>query len=146
MRFQAFPDRIEQILVFPQGRGYLSGFANRSYAYNPSAVSLLGQAYDTARNLPLAAGTASISEVRYKDWGDADTHTFAKNANVWGTRLERTKKSTRRVWSRHGYLISHPTGVPQNTLLYVILLDKDLFRHAIYAGMGPYKRRLSSGL
>jgi hypothetical protein len=25
--------------------------------------------------------------VRYKEWGDADTHTFAKNANVWGTRL-----------------------------------------------------------
>ena len=24
--------------------------------------------------------------MRYKEWGDADTHTFAKNANVWGTR------------------------------------------------------------
>src|ERR1035437_3052857 len=47
-----FPRPYRAVLLSPQRRGYLSGFANRSYAYNPSAVSWLWQAYDTGTKSP----------------------------------------------------------------------------------------------
>ena len=47
-----FPRPYRAVLLSPQRRGYLSGFANRSYAYNPSAAPWLWQAYDTGTKSP----------------------------------------------------------------------------------------------
>ena len=43
---QGFPRRYRGAPPFPQGRGFLSGFADRSYAYHPSAVLRLMQAHN----------------------------------------------------------------------------------------------------
>src|SRR5580704_14088030 len=43
-----FPRRYRVVQPSPQPRGYLSGFVNRSYAYNPSAVCPLWQAFGCA--------------------------------------------------------------------------------------------------